>query len=75
MSDIQGFESFIQQKNTIGILVDFLKLDHIHLIELDEPEPVQFYLYLAKQKDGKITDEAFNETEFYIKNQIHALKN
>lgn len=75
VSDIQGFESFIQQKNTIGILVDFLKLDHIHLIELDEPEPVQFYLYLAKQKDGKITDEAFNETEFYIKNQIHALKN
>lgn len=75
VSDIQGFESFIQQKNTIGILVDFLKLDHIRLIELDEPEPVQFYLYLAKQKDGKITDEAFNETEFYIKNQIHALKN
>ena len=75
VSNIQGFESFIQQKNTIGILVDFLKLDHIHLIELDEPEPVQFYLYLAKQKDGKITDEAFNETEFYIKNQIHALKN
>lgn len=75
VSDIQGFESFIQKKNTIGILVDFLKLDHIHLIELDEPEPVQFYLYLAKQKDGKITDEAFNETEFYIKNQIHALKN
>lgn len=75
VSDIQGFESFIQQKNTIGILVDFLKLDHIHLIELDEPEPVQFYLYLAKQKDGKITDEEFNEMEFYIKNQIHALKN
>lgn len=75
VSDIQGFESFIQKKNTIGILVDFLKLDHIHLIELDEPEPVQFFLYLAKQKDGKITDEAFNETEFYIKNQIHALKN
>lgn len=75
VSDIQGFESFIQQKNTIGILVDFLKLDHIRLIELDEPEPIQFYLYLAKQKDGKITDEAFNETEFYIKNQIYALKN
>ena len=75
VSDLQGFENFIQQKNTIGILVDFLKLEDIHLIELDEPEPVQFYLYLAKQKDGKITDEAFNETEFYIKNQIHALKN
>lgn len=75
VSDIQGFESFIQQKNTIGILVDFLKLDHIHLIELDEPEPVQFYLYLAKQKDGKITDEEFNEMELYIKNQIYALKN
>ena len=75
VSDIQGFENFIQQKNTIGLLVDFLKLDGIQLIELDEPEPVQFYLYLAKQKDGKITDEAFNETEFYIKNQIHALKN
>lgn len=75
VSDIQGFENFIQQKNTVGILVDFLKLDHIHLIELDEPEPVQFYLYLAKQKDGKVTDEAFNEMELYIKNQIHALKN
>ena len=75
VSDIQGFENFIQQKNTIGILVDFLKLDHIRLIELDEPEPVQFYLYLAKQKDGKITDEEFNEMEFYIKNQIYALKN
>ena len=75
VSDIQGFENFIQQKNTIGILVDFLKLDHIHLIDLDEPEPVQFYLYLAKQKDGKITDEEFNKMEFYIKNQIYALKN
>lgn len=74
VSDIQGFENFIQQKNTIGILVDFLKLDHIHLIELDEPEPVQFYLYLAKQKDGKVTDEAFNEMELYIKDQIYALK-
>lgn len=75
VSDIQGFENFIQQKNSIGLLVDFLKLDHIHLIELDEPEPVQFYLYLAKQKNGKITDEAFNEMELYIKNQIYALKN
>ena len=75
VSDLQGFENFIKQKNTIGILVDFLKLDHIHLIDLDEPEPVQFYLYLAKQKDGKITDEEFNEMEFYIKNQIYALKN
>ena len=74
-SDLQGFENFIQQKNTIGILVDFLKLEDIHLIELDEPEPVQFYLYLAKQKDGKITDEAFNEMELYIRNQIYALKN
>ena len=75
VSDIQGFKNFIQQKNTIGLLVDFLKLDHIHLIELDEPEPAQFYLYLAKQKNGKITDEAFNEMELYIKNQIYALKN
>ena len=75
VSDLQGFENFIKQKNTIGILVDFLKLDHICLIELDEPEPVQFYLYLAKQKDGKITDEAFNEMELYIKDQIYALKN
>lgn len=75
VSDIQGYENFIEQKNTIGILVDFLKLDHIQLIELDEPEPVQFYLYLAKQKDGKITDAAFNEMELYIKNQIYALKN
>ena len=75
VSDLQGFENFIQQKNTIGILVDFLKLEDIHLIELDEPEPVQFYLYLAKQKDGKITDEAFNEMELYIRNQIYALKN
>lgn len=75
VSDIQGFENFIQQKNTVGILVDFLKLDHIRLIELDEPEPVQFYLYLAKQKDGKVTDKAFNEMELYIKNQICALKN
>ena len=75
VSDLQGFENFIKQKNTIGILVDFLKLDHIRLIELDEPEPVQFYLYLAKQKDGKITDEAFNEMELYIKDQIYALKN
>ena len=75
VSDIQGFENFIQQKNTIGILVDFLKLDYIRLIELDEPEPVQFYLYLAKQKDGKVTDEAFNEMELYIKDQIYALKN
>lgn len=75
VSDIQGFENFIQQKNSIGLLVDFLKLDGIQLIELDEPEPVQFYLYLAKQKDGKITDEEFNEMEFYIKNQIYALKN
>ena len=75
VSDLQGFENFIKQKNTIGILVDFLKLDHIRLIELDEPEPVQFYLYLAKQKDGKITDEAFNEMELYIKEQIYALKN
>ena len=75
VSDIQGFENFIQQKNTIGLLVDFLKLDGIQLIDLDEPEPVQFYLYLAKQKDGKITDEAFNEMELYIRNQIYALKN
>jgi len=75
VSDLQGFENFIQQKNTIGILVDFLKLEDIHLIELDEPEPVQFYLYLAKQKDGMITDEAFNEMELYIRNQIYALKN
>ena len=75
VSDLQGFENFIQQKNTIGILVDFLKLEDIHLIELDEPEPVQFYLYLAQQKDGKITDEAFNEMELYIRNQIYALKN
>ena len=75
VSDIQGFENFIQQKNTIGLLVDFLKLEDIHLIELDEPEPVQFYLYLAKQKDGMITDEAFNEMELYIRNQIYALKN
>ncbi len=75
VSDIQGFENFIQQKNTIGLLVDFLKLDGIQLIELDEPEPVQFYLYLAKQKDGKITDEAFNEMELYIRNQMYALKN
>lgn len=75
VSDLQGFENFIKQKNTIGILVDFLKLDDIRLIELDEPEPVQFYLYLAKQKDGKITDEAFNEMVFYIKNQIYTLKN
>ena len=75
VSDIQGFENFIQQKNTIGLLVDFLKLDGIQLIDLDEPEPVQFYLYLAKQKNGKITDEAFNEMELYIRNQIYALKN
>ena len=75
VSDIQGFENFIQQKNTIGLLVDFLKLDGIQLIDLDEPEPVQFYLYLAKQKNGKVTDEAFNEMELYIKNQMNALKN
>ena len=75
VSDIQGFENFIQQKNTIGLLVDFLKLDGIQLIDLDEPEPVQFYLYLAKQKNGKATDEAFNEMELYIKNQMYALKN
>ena len=75
VSDIQGFENFIQQKNTIGLLVDFLKLDGIQLIDLDEPEPVQFYLYLAKQKNGKVTDEAFNEMEWYIKNQMYALKN
>ena len=75
VSDIQGFENFIQQKNTIGLLVDFLKLDAIQLIDLDEPEPVQFYLYLAKQKNGKVTDEAFNEMELYIKNQMYALKN
>lgn len=75
VSDIQGFENFIQQKNTIGLLVDFLKLDGIQLIDLDEPEPVQFYLYLAKQKNGKVTDEAFNEMELYIRNQIYALKN
>ncbi len=74
VSDIQGFENFIQQKNTIGLLVDFLKLDGIQLIDLDEPEPVQFYLYLAKQKNGKVTDEAFNEMELYIKNQMYALK-
>ena len=75
VSDIQGFENFIQQKNTIGLLVDFLKLDGIQLIDLDEPEPVQFYLYLAKQKNGKVTDEAFYEMELYIKNQMYALKN
>ena len=75
VSDIQGFENFIQQKNTIGLLVDFLKLDGIQLIDLDEPEPVQFYLYLAKQKNGKVTDEAFNEMELYINNQMYALKN
>ena len=75
VSDIQGFENFIQQKNTIGLLVDFLKLDGIQLIDLDEPEPVQFYLYLAKQKNGKVTDETFNEMELYIKNQMYALKN
>ena len=75
VSDIQGFENFIQQKNTIGLLVDFLKLDGIQLIDLDEPEPVQFYLYLSKQKNGKVTDEAFNEMELYIKNQMYALKN
>lgn len=75
VSDIQGFENFIQQKNTIGLLVDFLKLDGIQLIDLDEPEPIQFYLYLAKQKNGKVTDEAFNEMELYIKNQMYALKN
>jgi lysR family malolactic regulator len=75
VSDIQGFENFIQQKNTIGLLVDFLKLDGIQLIDLDEPKPVQFYLYLAKQKNGKVTDEAFNEMELYIKNQMYALKN
>ena len=75
VSDIQGFENFIQQKNTIGLLVDFLKLDGIQLIDLDEPETVQFYLYLAKQKNGKVTDEAFNEMELYIKNQMYALKN
>ena len=75
VSDIQGFGDFIQQKNTIGLLVDFLKLDGIQLIDLDEPEPVQFYLYLAKQKNGKVTDEAFNEMELYIKNQVYALKN
>ena len=75
VSDIQGFENFIQQKNSIGLLVDFLKLDGIQLIDLDEPEPVQFYLYLAKQKNGKVTDEAFNEMELYIKNQMYALKN
>ena len=75
VSDIQGFENLIQQKNTIGLLVDFLKLDGIQLIDLDEPEPVQFYLYLAKQKNGKVTDEAFNEMELYIKNQMYALKN
>ena len=75
VSDLQGFENFIQQKNTIGLLVDFLKLDGIQLIDLDEPEPVQFYLYLAKQKNGKVTDEAFNEMELYIKNQMYALKN
>lgn len=75
VSDIQGFENFIQQKNTIGLLVDFLKLDGIQLIDLDGPEPVQFYLYLAKQKNGKVTDEAFNEMELYIKNQMYALKN
>lgn len=67
VSDLQGFENFIQQKNTIGLLVDFLKLDGIQLIDLDEPEPVQFYLYLAKQKNGKVTDEAFNEMELYFK--------
>ena len=55
VSDIQGFENFIQQKNTIGLLVDFLKLDGIQLIDLDEPAPVQFYLYLAKQKEKFIT--------------------
>ena len=75
VSDIQGFENFIQQKNSIGLLVDFLKLDGIQLIDLDEPEPVQFYLYLDKQKNGKVTDEAFNEMELYIKNQMYALKN
>lgn len=75
VSDIQGFENFIQQKNTIGLLVDFLKLDGIQLIDLDEPEPVKFYLYLAKQKNGKVTDEAFNVMELYIKNQMYALKN
>ena len=75
VSDIQGFENFIQQKNTIGLLVDFLKLDGIQLIDLDEPEPVQFYLYLANRKNGNVTDEAFNEMEWYIKNQMYALKN
>lgn len=53
VSDIQGFENFIQQKNTIGLLVDFLKLDGIQLIDLDEPEPVQFYLYLSQTKKWK----------------------
>ena len=75
VSDLQGFENFIQQKNTIGLLVDFLKLDGIQLIDLDEPEPVKFYLYLAKQKNGKVTDEEFNVMELYIKNQMYALKN
>ena len=74
VSDIQGFENFIKQKNTIGILVDFLKFEDIQLIDLDETEPVQFYLYLAKQKNGKISDETFQKTEAFILEQIQSLK-
>lgn len=74
VSDIHGFENFIKQKNTVGLLVDFLKLNGIQLIELDETEPVQFYLYLAKQKGGKITDKKFKQIETYILEQIQSLK-
>ena len=74
VSDIQGFENFIKEKNTIGILVDFLKFEDIQLIDLDEIESVQFYLYLAKQKNGKISDETFQKTEAFILEQIHSLK-
>ena len=62
------------KKNTVGLLVDFLKLNGIQLIELDETEPVQFYLYLAKQKGGKITDKKFKQIETYILEQIQSLK-
>lgn len=54
--------------------MDFLKLNGIQLIELDETEPVQFYLYLAKQKGGKITDKKFKQIETYILEQIQSLK-
>ena len=53
VSDIQGFENFINRKTLSVFSSIFLKLDGIQLIDLDEPEPVQFYLYLAKKKKWK----------------------